>query len=154
MASTSWNFDYHLRPHIAMLSFYHHPQKKTETGFMAGHWTLDTGHWTLDSHQTTSQTQQQLIPQQYYYDQAAAVTLAEPAFGKKFSQFCFNISMGAVSLIRYQSRHSQLSILHQKHLHCTLNQQPPENYATWRNFIFFLWFDSDFVDLWQPTPVP
>ena len=43
--------------------------------------------WTLASHQTTSQTQQQLIPQQYNYDQAAAVTLAEPAFGKKFSQF-------------------------------------------------------------------
>ena len=48
---------------------------------------LDTGHWTLASHQTTSQTQQQLIPQQYNYDQAAAVTQAEPAFGKKFSQF-------------------------------------------------------------------
>ena len=52
----------------------------------------------------------------------------------------------------YQSRHSPLSILHQKHIHCTLNHQPPENYATWRNFIFFLWFDPDFVDLWQPHP--
>ena len=108
---------------------------------------LDTGHWTLASHQTTSQTQQQLTPQQYNYDQAAAVTRAEPAFGKKFSQF-FSTSAWAP----YQSRHSPLSILHQKHIHCTLNHQPPENYATWRNFIFFLWSDPDFVDLWQPHP--
>ena len=142
MASTPWNFYYHLCPHIAILPFYHHPQKKTETGFMAGHWTLDTGQ-----------------PPDDISDAAAAHTAAiqlrsscssdtsRASFWQKVLPI-FSTSAWAP----YQSRHSPLSILHQKHIHCTLNHQPPENYATWRNFIFFLWSDPDFVDLWQPHP--
>ena len=93
MESTPWHFYYHLCPHIAILPFYHHPQKKTETGFMAGHWTLDTGQ-----------------PPDDISDAAAAHTAAiqlrsscssdtsRASFWQKVLPIFFNISMGAVSV--------------------------------------------------------
>ena len=110
-------------------------------------WTLDTGHWpatrrhlrrSSSSHRSNTIT----IKLQQWHEPSQLLAKSSPNF--------FQHQHGRRA--PYQSRHSPLSILHQKHIHCTLNHQPPENYATWRNFIFFLWFDPDFVDLWQPHP--